>query len=304
MVPTGGFGLHAVGASGQVHHRAEPDKHDDERGERAIFEGAAGRMAVDQRRQGFDVERAKEQGRRELLEAIDEHQQRGARERRAEERQLDAQHELARLCAERAGRVLDAARDPRQPGGQGAGRDRQEADDIGDHDGRARPHQHEPQALAGQDPPDRVQEPVDGKQRSEQAERQHGARHRIAETDHEAHGRGEGALCEPRGRHHHDPEEKRSRGCRGGERERRHKMPHEDRVELGQKASAEALPQEEARRQHEPQQHRHRAGDSRDPAEPARQRCRLRHARPPGRDRVAAMVPGAPLERDEGDHDR
>ena len=197
------------GAAGELDHGNDPDQHDHEGGQRAVLEGAPRRMSIDERGQRFRVQRSQQQGRGKFLQAVHEHKERRARQRRLQQGQLHPEHQVARLRAQGAGRVLDSAGDAIEAGREGAGRNRQEADRIGDDDRPRRAHEHEAEALTREPAPDRVQKIVEADQRAEQAKGQDGPGHRISNAGDRLRGAGQVRFREPRGRDHDEPEEER-----------------------------------------------------------------------------------------------
>ena len=112
----------SLGVPRQTDHRNDPDQDDDEGGERAVLESGPRGMALDEGRERFHVQRAQKQGRGKFLQAIDEDEERRARQRRPQQRQLHAGDEFPRRRAQGAGRILEAAGDAVEARRQGAGR--------------------------------------------------------------------------------------------------------------------------------------------------------------------------------------
>src|SRR5262245_6517494 len=78
-----------VGITGDADDGQDAGGDDQESGQRALLEAAAGGELIDVGGERLHVERPQQQRRRQLLEAIDEHQQRRAGDRRPGERQMD-----------------------------------------------------------------------------------------------------------------------------------------------------------------------------------------------------------------------
>ncbi len=198
------------------HDRSQADKHDHQRGDRAVLIGAARGFGIDVGGERLEVERPQQERRRQFLHAIDENQDCRGAERGLQQRQMHAKHGAARALAEAARGHVEARRNLGIARFDAAGGDGEEADHIGEHERRPRAGNQQPGAEAESLPRRGVQCIVEGRQRYQQSDREHRSRDRVAERA-DARGRvGEPAAIEASGMRQHETEHERDRG--GGRR--------------------------------------------------------------------------------------
>jgi hypothetical protein len=110
---------------------------------------------------------------------------------------MDRSRHPGRTRARKARGVVEFGRDARKSGLRESGRDRQKANDVSADDRSARSGEAQSDLPAGKLPRDRIDRLIDGDQRREQPERQHGARQRVAQPGDEKAGRGERPANQP-----------------------------------------------------------------------------------------------------------
>ncbi len=146
-------------------------------------------MAIDGGGERLDIERPQQKRGGQFLEAVDEDEQGGGGDGRARQRPVHLPHHLRGAGAQRAGGIVDAGRDARQPAFDAGDRDGEEAHEIGQDERRARADQQQA-GIDAEPAPGRVgDEIVEGGEGHQQAERQHRSRHRITEARHARQGR-------------------------------------------------------------------------------------------------------------------
>ena len=107
--------LRAVHAADRMNTGNEPRRHDGQGREACFFELVERGHGVDERRERLEAEGPQDQGRGQLLHAVDEDEQRGGGNRRPEQRQLDLREDGELAPAQGARDGVEARGDAAEP---------------------------------------------------------------------------------------------------------------------------------------------------------------------------------------------
>ena len=196
-------------------HRHETDGNDCECADRRLLELLERSEIIDMSGQGLEVEGPEQERRRQLLHGIDKDKQRRRRQRRLQERQMDAPERAQNGLAKGPCGGVEIGRYAPQTGIDSPERNRHETDGIGKKQSKNASRQEQARREAEAGSHQAVEPIVETRKRDEQTNRQHRPGHRIAKAR-KPHGRPRQAIARNTARIGEHQSKCDRRQCRGG----------------------------------------------------------------------------------------